>query len=64
MTYCPKNAQAFNSRSISDEHAADWCRRVYRPGLAQCEGCDLFPGVAGKVEAGAERKKPEQGRLF
>lgn len=45
MTYCPKNAQAFNSRPISDEHAADWCRRVYRPGLAQCEGCDLFASI-------------------
>ena len=41
MSYCPKNAPAFNSRPVSEDHAAAWCRRAYRAGYEQCAGCEL-----------------------
>jgi len=66
MSYCPANATAFGIGDLTDEHAAEWCRRQYRSSAQQCHGCKL--GIKyGVVEVAAPVKaKPEQvqHRLF
>lgn len=67
--YCPKNAHTFNCTSVSNEHAAAWCRRVYRANPQQCHGCELGLkyGVSGKSKVNCPEipdSFPVQGRLF
>jgi len=66
MAYCPANATAFGIDDLTDEHAAEWCRRQYRSSAQQCHGCEL--GIKyGVVEVAApvvEKKLPVQSRMF
>lgn len=66
MPYCPKSAPAFNSVPMSQEHAIAWCRRVYRAGSAQCDGCKLGRsfGIVEDEKQRTEKVKPVQVRLF
>ena len=65
MPYCPKSAPSFNAAPMSKAHAADWCRRVYRAGLAQCYGCELGQSLGVvKGEKQTEKEQPVQVRLF
>lgn len=63
--FCPKSAKSFNSRPITDSHAADWCRRAYRAGSVRCEGCELGRRLGVVVEKRKEEVcASEQLRLF
>ena len=63
--YCPKTSAAFGAEPTTKEQAAEWCRRMYRAGSAQCAGCELRKlwGV-GDSAPKAKGAAPVQGSLF
>ena len=73
MKLCPKTANAFNAKPLSDDQAATWCRDVYRSGDDRCEGCELRhrlgvgledKGKAMGKDTGKHLGKATQERLF
>lgn len=67
MSFCPKTAPAFNSRPISDNHAAAWCRRQYKAKSEQCQRCELRHKYGVGLEPAPKTKatcQPVQMRLF